>query len=133
MKHILISLSFFSFVAHAAPLAFQPYVDAKYECLFIEGANTQIAFASGTSLAQAVATASAAVGQGLDITCNQDHYECIHKDGDVRPGIVYRQSVDKNLKVTGGRIMNLSTGKEEARIGEHYFHQNLRRLPRCKY
>ena len=119
-------------VLQASTLAFEPYVDAQYNCLWIEGENTRIALNPDiTSIEEAVKTSEQLVGKPLTITCNQDQYQCVHKDGDVEPRLIYRKSVIKDLYVTGGRIIDLATNKEAAQIGKHYFHQNLRRLPRC--
>lgn len=127
---LLVSTQFVS--AQEATLAFEPYVDAQYACLWIEGGNARIPFDSAvTEVEEAVQLASQSVGQLLKVTCNQDRYECVHKDGDVRPGLVYRHSENRELRVIGGRIIDLTSGKEAARVGAHYYHQNLRRLPRC--
>lgn len=136
MKNISVILMLFVSAQFASAqnttLAFEPYVDAQYACLWIEGANTRIPFeASVTEVEEAVQLASQSVGQLLKITCNQDRYECVHKDGDVRPGLVYRHSESRELRIIGGRIVDAVTGKEAAQVGAHYYHQNLRRLPRC--
>lgn len=122
----------FASAQEVATLAFEPYVDAQYACLWIEGANTRIPFdASVKDVAQAVQLATQSVGELLKVTCNQDRYECVHKDGDVRPGLIYRHSESRELRVIGGRIIDLNNGKETAQVGAHFYHQNLRRLPRC--
>ena len=118
--------------AFAETFLFEPYVDAHYSCNYLEGANSLIQV-DAESAEHAVKLVSSMIGQELQITCNQDIYQCVHKHGDVEPRVVERSSVEKNLVVIGGRMLNAETHVELLPVGSEYYHRNLRPPLKCKY
>ena len=131
IKFVILTVLFSSF-AQAAEFKFEPYFDAQYSCNYFEGQNTQHTV-TAESLESAVRIAQTTLGRMLDVTCNQDIYQCVHKNGDVEPRVVEYRSTEKTLEILGGRITEAGSYKELAQIGELSYHRNLRRLPKCKY
>lgn len=121
-----------SSVAQAAEFKFEPYFDAQYSCNYFEGENTQHKI-TAANLEGAIKIAQATLGYTLDLVCNQDIYQCVHKNGDVEPRVVEYRSSEKTLEILGGRITEMGSYTELAQIGELSYHRNLRRLPKCKY
>lgn len=131
MKLIIIAL-LMTATAHAETFLFEPYVDAQYSCNYVEGANALIEV-DAESAVHASQLVKSMLFQPLDITCNQDQYQCVHGDGDVEPRVVARQSVEKNLQVIGGRILDAANRTVLAEVGAEFYHRNLRRMPKCRY
>jgi hypothetical protein len=118
--------------AQAETFLFEPYIDAQYSCNYVEGANALMEV-DAESAVHAAKLVSSTIGQLMNITCNQDQYQCVHGNGDVEPRVVARQSVDKDLVVIGGRILDAGNRTELAQVGAEFYHRNLRRLPKCRY
>jgi hypothetical protein len=132
MKTLILALLITPLSALSADFILEPYADAQYACNYFEGESTRLVLNADT-LEQAVVEAQALIGKNLQMTCNQDEYACVHKNGDVEPRVIRRHSTERNVAVIGGSIKDLATGKEIQRVNSAYYHRNLRRMPRCDY
>jgi hypothetical protein len=131
VKTAIFTILFTTF-AQATEFKFEPYFDAQYACNYFEGQNSKLTI-TAENLEQAIALAESTLGQNLNVTCNQDIYMCVHKNGDVEPRVVEYRSTEKSLAVMGGSLTLAGSYTQLAQIGELSYHRNLRRLPRCKY
>jgi hypothetical protein len=133
MRTLVLLVSLMSAVSVSAKqFIFEPYVDAKYACNWIEGLNSQL-LVEANSVDEAVALVSPSVGQTLVVGCNRDVYQCVHKDGDVEPRPISRLTEEKSLLVISGRLVDAETKQEVAQIGSATYHRNLKRIPKCNW